>query len=381
MSSVTQRVSGKLILTALVLAGALGGLYLYDLLRKHEAQAAAVAAGEPVAVPVVVASASGAPLARQVETIGTVVADHQVLVAAEVSGRITQIHFTSGQKVKSGTALVQLNDGPLRSEIERRKVAVRLAQTDLERAKRLHGQTLSSADYERYVAASAEAQALLEQAREEAAQRLVRAPFNGELGVRQVNLGQYVEAGTPIATLIDSSVLHVDFSVPERYRELLQTGLVTRIQGHDPQQAANLGRVTAIDPQISKENRAIRVRATLAPLAPISPGQFVHVSLQLPPGTPTTTVPTVALESSLTGDFVYVLRTDGERQTAHRLAVSTGQQSEDRTEVFGQAIGPDDLVVISGQINLQDGAQVTTRIADAPAVDERALGLYNRKER
>ena len=380
MSSATYRAGGKLALTALVLAGALGGLYLYDLLRKREAQAAAQAAGEPAPVAVVVASASGAPLARHVDTIGTVIADHQVLGAAEVAGRITQIHFTSGQKVKSGMPLVQLNDGPLRSELERRKVAMRLAQTDLERAKRLHGQTMSSADYERYAAAHAEAQALLEQAREEAAQRLVRAPFSGELGVRQVNLGQYVEAGTPIATLTDPTVLHVDFNVPERYRELLQTGLVTRIQGHDRQQAASLGRVTAIDPQISKENRAIRVRATLPAQVQVSPGQFVHVSLQLPPGTPTTTVPTVALESSLTGDFVYVLRRDGERQTAHRLAVNTGQQSEDRTEVLGQAIAPHDLVVISGQINLQDGAQVTSRVAEVPAVDERTLGQYSRKE-
>ncbi|MEX5505676.1 efflux RND transporter periplasmic adaptor subunit [Pseudomonas putida] len=380
MSSATQRVGGKLVLTALVLSSALGGLYLYDLLRKREAQAAAQAAGEPAPIAVVVANASGVPLAKQVDTIGTVVADHQVLVAAEVAGRITRIHFTSGQKVDSGMALVQLNDGPLRSEMERRRVALRLAQTDLERARRLHGQTMSSADYERYVAAYAEAQALLEQAREEAAQRLVRAPFNGELGVRQVNLGQYVEAGTPIATLTDPTVLHVDFNVPERYRDLLRTGLAARIQAHDGQQAASLGSVTAIDPQISKENRAIRVRATLPPQTPISPGQFVHVSLQLPPGAPTTTVPTVALESSLTGDFLYVLRRDGERQTAHRLAVSTGQQSEDRTEVLGEVIAPEDLVVISGQINLQDGAQVTSRIAETPAVDERAVGQFSRKE-
>src|SRR5690606_7605301 len=152
---------------------------------------------------VVVARASRETVPVTIEAIGTIVADRQVLVAAEVAGRVTRIHFDSGQVVPAGAPLVQLNDGPVRRLLDRHRAAARLAQANLARATRLHGQTMSRAEYEQHVAAHAESQALVAQTQEDLALRLVRAPFDGTLGVRQVNLGQYVQAGTPIATLAD----------------------------------------------------------------------------------------------------------------------------------------------------------------------------------
>lgn len=377
---IARPLTAGLALCVLGLAVSLVGLYLYDSQRKQAAEAAALNAGQPAPLAVVVAAAIREPVARKVETIGTVVADNQVLVAAEVAGRITKVHFRSGQQVEAGTALVQLNDGPARSELQRRNVALKLARTDLERAKRLHGHTLSSADYERYVAAYDEARALVAQSEEVLSQRLVKAPFTGELGVRRINLGQYVQAGTPIVTLTDNRVLHVDFNVPERYRDLLQTGLgaQARGQGQTPLQAR--ATVTAIDPQVDEATRAIRVRATLAPDARITPGQFVHVALELSPGPAAISVPTVALESSLTGDRLYVLRQDGEQQKVQLLSVATGTQNADRTELPGTSLSAGDWVVVSGQINLQDGALVTTRRSETPTSDEPTIGSYHGKK-
>ncbi|MNJ14707.1 Multidrug resistance protein MdtA precursor [compost metagenome] len=359
--------SKPLTLTTLALLCSIGGLYLYDSHRKQAATQAALAIGEAGPVPVQVAAVRSEVLPATLNAIGTVVADQQVLVAAEVAGRITHIHFTSGQTIAAGTPLVQLNDGPLRSDLERRRIALRLAGTHLERARRLHGQTLSSAEYEQHIAAHDEARALVEQSQEEISLRLVRAPFAGELGLRRINLGQYVEAGTPIATLTDNRVLHIDFTVPERHRAALKTGLHVQIKSNDESDTTLRGQVSAIDPQVDKENHAIRVRATLRNDAQnaLWPGKFAHVALELSPGPAVTTIPTVALETSLSGERVYALReTDGALR-AHLIPVRTGAHSDIRTQVLGDSLEEGDLVVVAGQINLQDGALVAPHPPEA----------------
>lgn len=375
--------SKPLTLTALALLCSIGGLYVYDSHRKQVADQAALATGEADPIPVEVASVRNEVLPATIKTIGTVVADHQVLVAAEVAGRITHVHFISGQTIAAGTPLVQLNDGPLRSELERRRVALRLAQTHLERAKRLHGQTLSSAEYEQHVAAHDEARALVAQSEQDISQRLVRAPFAGALGLRRINLGQYVEAGTPIATLTDNRVLHIDFTVPERNRVALKTGLQVRVKGDGESSKTVAGYVSAIDPQVDKENHAIRVRATLHEEAQdtLWPGKFAHVVLELSPGPAVTTIPTVALESSLSGERIYALRkTDGALR-AQLVSVRTGAQSANRTEVLDSPLNEGDLVVVAGQINLQDGALVAPRQPEALASGTASAGsLTGEKE-
>lgn len=374
--------SRPLTLTALALLCGIGGLYFYDSHRKHAAEQAALATGEADPIPVEVASVRSEVLPATVKAIGTVVADHQVLVAAEVAGLITKVHFTSGQTISAGTPLVQLNDGPLRSELERRQVALRLAQTHLERAKRLRGQTLSNAEYEQHVAAYDEARALVAQSQEDISQRLVRAPFAGELGLRRINLGQYVEAGTPIATLTDNRVLHVDFTVPERNRAALKTGLQVRVKGDGDSARTIAGQITAIDPQVDKENHAIRVRATLRKDAQdaLWPGKFAHVALELTPGPAVTTIPTVALESSLSGERIYALRESEGALRAQLVSVRTGAQSDGHTEVLGNTLNEGDLVVIAGQINLQDGVLVAPWQTEALAPGSETVGSYTGKK-
>jgi multidrug efflux system membrane fusion protein len=371
-----------LTLTALALLCGIAGLFFYDSHRKQAAEQTALAAGEADPVSVEVARVRKEVLPATIKAIGTVVADQQVLVAAEVAGRITKVHFTSGQAINAGTPLVQLNDGPLRSELERRQVALRLAQTHLERAKRLRGQTMSNADYEQHVAAHDEAHALVAQVQEDISQRLVRAPFAGELGLRRINLGQYIEAGTPIATLTDNRVLHIDFTVPERNRAALKTGLLVRVQGDGDRAGIINGQITAIDPQVDKENHAIRVRATLHKDAQdaLWPGKFAHVVLELTPGPAVVTIPTVALESSLSGERIYALRESQGALRAQLVSVRTGAQSEGRTEVLGNTLNEGDLVVVAGQINLQDGILVAPRQTEALAPGSETVGSYTGKK-
>lgn len=365
-----------LTLTALGLAGVIAALWLFDGQRKQAVAQALLQTGEADPVPVVVAALRREVMPSRVDSIGTVVADNQVLVASEVAGRITSIHFNSGQQIAAGTPLLQLNDAPLRRELERHRIALGLAKTNLERAQRLHGQTMSSAEYERHVAAYDDARATVAQTQEDIAQRLVRAPFGGELGLRQVNLGQYVEAGTPIVTLTDLNVLHVDFTVPERHRSALRTGLPVKANGDGEQAKAFVGKVTAIDPQADKNNHAIRVRATLDKGAQgnLWPGKFAHVSLELTPGPAVVTLPTVALESSLTGDRVYVVRQVDGKDRATLVSVRTGAQHAGRTELANDSLKEGDLVVVAGQINLQDGVLVAPRTGETNAATAQIAG-------
>lgn len=355
----------KLALAAALVLAAVGGLYLYDAQRKADVTAQAAQAGDAEPVPVVVASARAEALPLTLQAIGTVVADQQVLIAPEVAGRITAIHFTSGQQVAAGLPLLQLNDGPLRRELERHRASAMLAQANLDRARRLHGQTMSRAEYEQHVAAYAESRAQVAQSEEDAAQRLVRAPFAGTLGLRQVNVGQYVEAGTPVVTLTDTRVLHVDFTLPDRHRPALSVGLAVSVTGEGDGEARLTGVITAIDPQGDAGSRALRVRATLAPDATgrLWPGAYAQVGLRLPPGAAAITVPAAAVQSSLAGETIYAIQDSDGHARARLVPVRAGASLDGKVALSGTDLRDGDLVVVAGQINLHDGAPVRLRQA------------------
>jgi len=354
----------KLALTATLVVAAIGGLYLYDTQRKAATAAQAASAGNAAPVPVVVAPARAATLSATLQAIGTVVAEQQVLVAPEVAGRVTAIHFASGQQVAAGLPLVQINDGPVRRELERHRASAALAQANLDRAKRLLGQTMSRAEYEQHAALHAETKAQVAQGEEDLAQRLVRAPFAGTLGLRLINLGQYVEAGTPIATLTDTRVLHVDFTLPDRHAAALRLGLDVSVASDGGGQPPLAGKLSVIDPQIDADNRALRVRATLAPDAEgrLWPGAYAQVRVSLPAGPATLTVPAEAVQSTLSGDTLYAVRNDDPARV-RLVPVRTGASQDGKVTLSSTDLRDGDLVVIAGQINLHDGAAIRPRLA------------------
>lgn len=356
----------KLALAALLVLATIGGLYFYDTQRKIAIAAQTATGGAAAPVPVVAAPVHIKAVPISLQAIGTVVADNQVLIAPEIAGRVTAIHFTSGQHVTAGTPLAQLNDAPIQRELERHRASAMLARANLDRAKRLHGQTMSRADYEQYVAAYAEARAQVAQSEEDAAHRLVRAPFTGTLGVRQVNLGQYVEAGTPVATLTDTRVLHVDFTLPDRHRSALRLGLDVSIASEGSADAPLTGKLTAIDPQIDAGNRALRLRATLGPEAAgkVWPGAFTPVSVTLPSGPATVTVPAAAVQSSLAGETVFAVQDDGGNARARLISVQSGARQDGSVALLGTSLRDGELVIVAGQINIQDGSPVLVRQAD-----------------
>lgn len=329
----------------------------------------------PIAVTIAEAKTEVIPNLQT--AVGDLAAVHQVNVTSDVNGRITEIMFTAGSKVKKGTPLVQLFDGVEQGDLASFKAQMTGAQLSLDRAKQLAARQFGPQ------ATVDSAQALFDQANAGIAktqatisQKLVRAPFDGDLGVRRVEVGQYLTAGTMIVTLTDLSELYVNFTVTEKQSATLKVGQVVRIAVDAYPGRTFDGKVTTIEPQISADTRNIRIQATIAnPDQILKPGMFATTTVVLPDKPAVTTLPETAVDYTLYGDSVYLIKEtkaeDGKTSlTAERTFVKTGDRIDGRA-VITSGVKPGDRVVAVGQLKLQSGAAVTISSDPPPQVPAR----------
>ena len=331
-------------------------------------------AHKPPPTPITAVMAEVRTVPRLLTGIGTIQAVRQVTVAPEVGGLVTQIFFTPGATVAAGDPLVQLNDGPERGDLANYQAMVRVASANLGRDK-----TLSARDFQSRQVVDQQ-QGLLDQAQAgiaktqaQIAQKLIRAPFAGQLGVRQVNLGGFVNPGGAIVTLTDLSTVWVNFTLPEQVASQIAIG-----QDADLKVDAYPGRVfkaklTTIEPQISQQTRTLLVQATLdnADHA-LLPGMFANVAVALPDAPQQVTVPETAVDYSLYGDSVYVVR-DGDKNAdgkptlkVERVFVATGDRRDGRISILSGLKGGEKLAG-SGQLRLSNGAEVSILPGDVLA--------------
>lgn len=356
---------GKLVIRftvmAILLTVVFGGLYAYERFREH-AITAFFASNKPPPLPVATATAITQTMPRYLSGIGSLSAARQVAVAPEVGGRVTGIYFESGAHVRAGDPLVQLNDGPDRGDLANFQAQARLAQANLLRAN-----TLAARQFETQANVDT-GKAQLEQAnagvtRTEAiiAQKLVRAPFAGVLGIRQVELGQYVNAGVTLVTLTDLESLYVNFTLPEGARSQLVVGQKVLIAVDAFPKRNFEAKLTTVEPQINTDTRTIKLQATLPnPDHLLLPGMFARARLVLPDQPDVITVPETAIDYTLYGDSVFlVVKDPGDDQHYHvkRTFVTTGDRFDNKVAVLtGMKAG--DVVVAAGQLKLIDGAAV-----------------------
>ena len=306
--------------------------------------------------------------------VGGLTAVHQVDVTSDVSGRITNILFTPGSSVKAGTPLVQLYDEPDQADLANFKAQATVAQLQLERAKQLAARQFgpqstvdqTQATYDQAMAGIAKTEAII-------SQKLVKAPFDGELGTRQAEIGQYLTAGTKIVSLTDLSELYANFTVPEKDSAHLKVGQVVRIAVDAYPGRIFEGKITTIEPQVAAETRNIRVQATI-PNADhvLKPGMFVTATVVLPDKPPVITVPETAVDYTLYGDSVFLITEkrgdDGKASlSAVRTFVQTGNRVDGRAEIL-KGLKAGDRVVAVGQLKLQSGAAVLLSADPPPSV-------------
>src|SRR5437588_12024007 len=358
------------IFVGVVLAVLAGGLVGFNAFRSHMI-AQFFANNKPPASNVSVAEAKTEAIPNLLTAVGDLVAVHQVNVTSDVSGRITDIMFEPGAHVKAGAPLVQLFDGPEQGDLASFKAQATGAQAALERAKQLAARQFgpqstvdaAQATYDTAVAGIAKTEAII-------SQKLVRAPFDGELGVRHVEVGQYLTAGTQIVTLTDLSTLYANFTVTEKDSGQLKVGQTVRLAVDAYPGRTFEGKINAIEPQISTDTRNIHVQATIDnPDHILKPGMFTTTTVVLPDKPAVVTVPETAVDYTLYGDSVFLItekkEDDGKTSlSAVRTFVRTGNRINGRVEVLS-GLKPADRVVAVGQLKLQSGAAVAIS-ADAP---------------
>jgi multidrug efflux system membrane fusion protein len=351
------------IIVGLLLAALVGALVWFNSFRDGAIKQF-FANNKPPPTPVSIAVAKSEVIPNLLTAVGDLAAVHQVNVTSDVSGRITGIMFEAGSMVKAESPLVQLFDAPDQGDLASFKAQAVVGQLSLDRAKQLAAKQFgpqstvdqAQAAYDQAIAGIAKTQALI-------SQKLVRAPFAGELGVRHVEVGQYLTAGTTIVTLTDLSMLYANFTVTEKQSAQLKVGHIVRVLVDAYPNRSFEGKITTIEPQISADTRNIRVQATIAnPDMILKPGMFTTITVVLPDKPAVVTVPETSVDYTLYGDSVFLL-TDKQEQdgktslTAVRTFVRTGNRIEGRTEIIS-GVKPGDRVVAVGQLKLQSGAAV-----------------------
>jgi membrane fusion protein, multidrug efflux system len=328
----------------------------------------------PPPTSVNIATAKSETIPNILAAVGDLAAVHQVNVTSDVNGRITEIMFTAGASVKSGTPLVQMFDGPEQADLASFKAQSTMAQLSLDRAKQLASRQFGpQATVDQAQSSFDQANAGIARTEAVISQKLVRAPFDGELGVRKVEVGQYLTAGTQIVSLTDLSVLYANFTVTEKDSGALKVGQTVRIAVDAYPDRTFDGKITTIEPQIATDTRNIRVQATIQnPDRILKPGMFATTSVVLPDKPPVITVPETAVDYTLYGDSVYLLTEkkaeDGKTNlTVTRTFVQTGNRINGRAEIL-KGLKDGDRVVAVGQLKLQSGSAVTISTDPTPPI-------------
>jgi len=359
------------IIIGLLLAALVGGLVWFKQFR-GQMITHIFATMKPPPASVTVAEAKSEVIPNLLTAVGDLAAVHQVNVTSDVSGRITEIMFTPGSNVKAGTPLVQLYDAPDQGDLASFKAQATGAQLALDRAKQLAARQFgpqstvdaAQATYDQAAAGIAKTEAII-------AQKRVLAPFDGELGVRHVEIGQFLTAGTQIVTLTDLSQLYANFTVTEKGSAMLKVGQTVRVAVDAYPGRQFEGKLTTIEPQISTDTRNIVVQATIDnPDHILKPGMFTTTTVVLPEKPAAVTVPETAVDYTLYGDSVFLIKEkkaeDGSSSlTAERTFVRTGDRYQGRAVILS-GVNPGDRVAAVGQLKLQSGAAVA--ISTDPAL-------------
>jgi len=289
-----------------------------------------------------------------------------------VEGIVKSLHFDSGQQVKAGQLLLQLNDDQETALLGTAQADLGLAKVDFGRGSQLVGDSaISRGEFDRLSSQYRRNQAVVEQLKAQKIKKSINAPFSGTIGIRQVDIGQYLAAGTMIATLQDTSSLYVDFNVPEQALPKLSLGQQVLLQV-----AAYPGRtfpasLSAINPKVEETTRNLLVRATLAnPDGTLLPGMFANLLILLPNPQPQVVVPESAITYTLYGNSVYVATPkkdkDGKPETddkgqpqlvAEQRTVQTGER-RDGVVVISKGLQAGEQVVTAGQLKLTPGAAI-----------------------
>ncbi len=296
--------------------------------------------------------------------IGTAVAIQGVTVSADLPGTVERINFESGKPVHAGDVLVELDTRQERAQLTAAEAQRDLARINFARTQELVKQGVTArTEYDNTSAQQKATEAQVGEIRATIERKTIRAPFTGVLGLRQINLGQYLAAGQAIVPLQSLNPIYVNFGVPQQTSAPALAGRTLRVTSDDLPGATFTGRVTAVDSVISEATRNIQVQATLPnPAGKLRPGMFVQVQVVLGASRQVVTLPASAINYAPYGDSVFVVTDikDPKGKTyrgVHQQFVKVEGSRGDQVAVIS-GLNSGDEVVTSGVFKLRNGAPV-----------------------
>ena len=345
-------------LTLVVIAG------LAFVKYKQIQSAIAQAAYTPPPEAVTTAKAQQVTWPSTLNAIGTVAAVQGVVVSADLPGTVDKIAFESGKWVREGDVLVQLDTRQERAQLAAVEAQRDLAAVNFGRMQNLAKDgIISRSDFDTAAANQKETEARVGEIRATIERKTIRAPFSGVLGLRQVNLGQYLSAGDPVVPLQSLNPIYVNFGVPQQDAAQVRMGRQVRIAARELAGIEFGGRVTALDSVVDPSTRNIQVQATLSnPENKLRPGMFVQAELGLGESQTVITVPTSGISYAPYGDSVFVVTTLKDEKGKSYLGVrqqfvKVGGARGDQVGVLS-GLKPGDEVVTSGVFKLRNGVPV-----------------------
>ena len=367
----------RMILMLVVTAALVGGLGFTKFRQIQEGMAQAAAfQPPPEAVTTIVAKQEKWP--ETLSAIGTIAPVQGVMVSADLPGIVERIDFQSGDAVTKGDVLVQLDTSQEQAQLAQQQARIgaveaagELATLNFERFRDLVSEgAITRAEYDRAVAEQKQTtaerkqiDAQIEEIRATIARKTIRAPFSGILGIRQVNLGQYLSSGNPVVQLQSLDPIYVNFSVPQQDADRVPVGRNVRVATTDVRKPEFAGQVTAINSVVDETTRNIQIQATLSNAHhKLRPGMFVQTEVALGATSPIVPVPASAISYAPYGDSVFVVEelknAQGETYRGVRQQfVKVGPSRGDQISVLS-GIQPGEEIVSSGVFKLRNGASI-----------------------
>jgi membrane fusion protein (multidrug efflux system) len=372
----------KILHTSVVVVGLIGaGVLAWWWQNRAPVQAATVATGNPTGnrasgpggqsagpsgpVPVEVGRVEAMRLEDDTQAVGTVRSRQGVMLRPEVSGRIAKLTFSDGQRVRRSQLLVQLDDSLQRAQLQQAEAQASIARTNLQRNQDLLAQNFiskSAVDQSGSNLEVAEAQVAL--AKAQLARMQIVAPFDGVVGLRMVNVGDYVKDGADLVNIEDLSSVWVDFRLPERFIARLKPGQAVQVTLDALPGRKYTGRIEALDSQLDANGRSVLVRAKLANAGgELRAGMYARSRVVFDVRENALVVPEEALVPLGDKQYIFKVIDEGGKKMARRVEARIGQRVPGKVEVLeGMTAG--DMVIVAGQSRLGGGASVPVRVID-----------------
>jgi membrane fusion protein (multidrug efflux system) len=351
------------IIIVCILLVILGGLFILHQIRQHLAAKASAAVNSAPTV-VEMAKVKSQVWHPQIEAIGTVLAKQGIDVTTQVAGVVQHIYFKSGEFVDQGTKLVQLNPSVLQATANQSKANFELDQANYKRYQNLYKKkAVSIAALQKSEATMKADKAQMEEDAATLAQTTISAPFAGKIGLRKINLGQYLAPADVIVSLQSIDPVLVDFSLPEVYLQQIKTGDQVLVTTSSYPGQTFTGKITATNSTLNSDTRTLDFRAEIPNKnKSLMPGMFANVRVVIPTKNNVLTIPQMAVQYSPFGDTVFVVQNGKAVQRYITLGTQRGAEI-----AVTRGLSADEEIVSVGGSKLQNGTPVTTKAALAAA--------------